>query len=55
MDVKQLFEERRRLNIRLFQEFRDFEIKTGMEITGMRINRDEQGIQSVAVKVEMPD
>jgi hypothetical protein len=55
MDIKEIMDEKRRLNIRLFHEMNEFEQKTGMEIRGITIARNQQGLESVTVKVEMPD
>ena len=55
MDVKDLADEKRTLGLVLCQAIREFEHKTGMEVTGFKIKRDEQGIESVTVKAELPD
>jgi hypothetical protein len=55
MDIKDLADAKRGLGLRICQEIREFEQKTGMEVTGIGIRRDEQGIENVSVKVEMPD
>jgi len=56
MDTKGLADEKRGLEFRLCKEIRDFEQKTELHVTGMRFNRfDDQTIESVTVKVEMPD
>jgi hypothetical protein len=55
MDTKDLFDEKRRLGVVLCQIIREFEQKTGMEVTGFKIKRDGQGIESLTVKAEIPD
>lgn len=55
MDINQIVDEKRGLSLRICQDIRDFERKTGMEVTGIKIKRDEQGIESVTVKIEIPD
>lgn len=55
MDTKDLLDEKRRLGVVLCQDIREFERKTGMEVTGIKIKRDEQGVESVTVKAEIPD
>jgi len=52
---EELADEQRRLSVGLCQEIKDFERKTGLKVTGMRIKRNKLGIESVVVKVEMPD
>lgn len=52
---EELADEKRRLEVGLFQEIKDFERKTGLRITGIRIRRKQQEINAVVVKVEMPD
>jgi len=37
----------------LCQEIKDFERKTGLKVTGMKMKRNKQGLESVVVKVEM--
>ena len=53
MDIKDLADARRRLGIMFCQDIRKFERKTGMEVIGIKIDRNEQGIESVTVKVEL--
>jgi hypothetical protein len=56
MDVKDLADEKRRLEFRLCKEIREFEQKTEMQVTGIKFNRfDDQAIESVTLKVEMRD
>jgi hypothetical protein len=55
MDLKELADEKRRLSIKLFQEIRDFEQKTEVEVKSITVIRNKQGIESVTVKVEIPD
>lgn len=57
MDAKDLADEKRRLGIRLCQPIREFEQATGLEVTGIKIKRDEndQKIDSVVPKVVIPD
>lgn len=50
VEIKEL---KRTLDLRLCQDIREFELQTGMEVTGIKIKRDEQGIESVSAKVEM--
>ena len=52
MDIK---DERRKLGIVLCQDIREFEQKTGMEVSGIKIIRDHTGIEAVNPKIEMPD
>jgi len=52
---EELEDEKRRLSVVLYQEIKDFERKTGLKVTGIRIKRNKQGIESVVVKVEMLD
>ena len=52
---EELADEKRRLSVGLCQEIKDFERKTGLKVTGMRIKRNKQGVESVVVKVEMLD
>ncbi len=52
---EELADEKKRLEVGLFQEIKDFERKTGLRITGIRIRRKQQEINAVVVKVEMPD
>ena len=54
MDIKELGDEKRGLGVRIAQEIREFEQKTGTEVTGIKINHDDQGIESVTVKAEIP-
>ena len=54
MDVKDLADEKRRSGVVICQHIREFERKTGMIVTGIKIKRDEMGIESVDVKVELP-
>ncbi len=52
---EELADEKRRLEVGLFQEIKDFERKTGLRITGIRIRRKQQEIDAIVVKVEMPE
>ena len=52
MDIK---DEKRKLGIVLCQDIREFEQRTGFEVSGIKIKRDDQGIDEVVVKVEVPD
>jgi hypothetical protein len=52
---EELANEQKRLGMLLSQEVRDFESKTGLKVTGMKIKRDKQGVESVVVKTEMPE
>lgn len=49
---EELADEKRRLSVGLCQEIKDFERKTGLKVTGLRIKRNKQGVESVFVKVE---
>jgi len=55
MDIKEIMDERRKLNIRLFKEMNEFEQKTGMEIKGITIIHNQQGLESTSVKIEIPE
>lgn len=55
MDIKDLAYEKKGLCFRICQEIREFEQKIGIEVADIKINRDEQGIESVVVKIEMPE
>jgi hypothetical protein len=55
MDLKELADEKRRLSIRLFHEILAFEQKTGIEVTTIKVIRNEQGLESVNVKIEIPE
>jgi hypothetical protein len=52
---EELENEKKRLAMVLSQEIRDFESKTGLKVTAMKIRHDKQGFESVAVKAEMPE
>jgi len=52
---EELEDEKMRLSVGLCQEIKDFERKTGLKVTGMRIKRNKQEIESVIVKVEILD
>jgi len=54
-EKEELADEKRRFSVGLCQDIRDFERKTGLKIAGMKIKRDKQGVESVVVKVKMPD
>jgi len=49
---EELADEKRRLSVGLCQEIKDFERKTGLKVTGLRIKRNKQGVESVVIKVE---
>ena len=60
MDVKDLADSKRRLGVVLCQDIREFEQKTGLEVTGIKIKRQDTAeslppIESVIVKVDVPD
>ena len=55
MEKQDLADEKRRLNVQVAQSIREFEQKTGLEVTGIKIKRDEQGIESVSMSVTLPD
>jgi hypothetical protein len=55
VDTKDLLDQKRGSGFVLCQDIREFEQKTGMEFTGIKIKRDEQGIESVTLKAEIPD
>jgi len=52
-EKEELADEKRRLSVGLCQEIKDFERKTGLKVTGMKMKRNKQGLESVVVKVEM--
>ena len=52
MDIK---DEKRKLGIVLCQDIREFEQKTGFEVSGIKITRDHTGIEAVIPKIEIPD
>jgi len=54
-EKEELADEKRRFCVGLCQDIRDFERKTGLKVAGMKIKRDKQGIESVVVKVAMPE
>lgn len=55
MDTKDLSDAKRRLGVVLAQDIREFEKATGLEVTGIKIKRDEQGIESVVPIIAIPD
>jgi len=57
MDTTELAEAKRRLGIAVAQLFNEFESKTGLQVIGLKIKRlpDEQWIESVTVKIDVPD
>jgi len=60
MDTRELAEENRKLGAVLCQKFMEFEEKSGMQITGIKIKRVDSAaacpiIDSVTVKVKIPD
>jgi len=54
-EKEELADEKRRFCVGLCQDIRDFERKTGLKVAGMKIKRDKQGVESVVVKVAMPE
>jgi len=54
-EKKELADEKRRLGVGLCQEIKDFERKTGLKDTGMRIKRNKQGLESVVVTTDVPE
>jgi hypothetical protein len=52
---EELAAEKRQLSVLLYQEIKDFERKTGLKLTGIRIKRNKQEVESVIVKVDMTD
>lgn len=52
---EELADEKKRLAMALSQKIIDFENKTGLKVTGMKIRHDKQGFETVAVKAEMPE
>jgi hypothetical protein len=52
-EKEELAAEKKRLSIGLSQEIKDFERKTGLKVTGLKIKHNKQGFESVVVKVEM--
>jgi len=54
-EKKELADEKRRLGVGLCQEIKDFERKTGLKVTGMRIKRNKQGLESVVVTTDVPE
>jgi len=54
-EKEELADEKRRFCVGLCQDILDFERKTGRKVAGMKIKRDKQGVESVVVKVAMPE
>ncbi len=55
MDSKEMAEAKRSLGTSIMYKFREFEDKTGLIVTGIRIKRSEQWVESVTVNVDVPD
>lgn len=60
MDVKELSNAKKELGVRLCKEINDFELKTRMEVVGIRIIRKDTNescpmIEYVNVEVRVPD
>jgi hypothetical protein len=54
MDVKDLADYKRALGVQIEQKIREFEAKTGLQVTGFKLRRDEgDAIESVTVKAEI--
>ena len=55
MNPQDLTDYKRQLNVQVAQSIREFERKTGLQVVGIKIKRDQQGLESVSMSVTLPD
>jgi hypothetical protein len=55
MDLKEIKAEKRKLEIKLFNDIKEFEDKTELEIKSISILRGTTGLQLIQARIEIED